>query len=105
MIPLWLLILALLACGLLLVITLWRSEWLSRRNPTSKVLIVFVITVVYCAAATPPLLKLIHSEQQPLEATKPGTITTTGDCSPVVTGDKNTTNVPCEPKVSPKAAR
>ena len=116
MIPLPLLIIILAFCLVMLALSLWRSQWLERKSQATKVSIVVAAIAFYVAITGMALWKLMHPEPIAASLPKlaapqpiPQTISTKGDCSPVVTGSGNAVESDCgvdqERKDAPKHHR
>jgi hypothetical protein len=102
MIPLPLLIAVLFFCLVGLGLSLWRSQWLERKQQATRCFIVIGAIALYAAITGPALWKLMHPEPistplpkmaSPQPVSQP--ISTNGDCSPVVTGSGNAVNSDC----------
>ena len=95
MIPFWLLIPAIVFCGIVLAVSLWRSDWLFRKPTHVRVSIVVTASIIYFGIAGSALWHILRAPMisaAPLPAPlhPPPGPKTEGPCSPVVLGNGNT---------------
>lgn len=109
MIPSWLLIPALVVCAVVLAFSLWRSDWLLRKPRPVRILVVVAASIIYCGITGSALWHVLRT---PVLSTAPPPAPpgprTDGPCSPIITGNGNTTTANCEDaqkKPAPKSAK